>query len=41
MAEAWAPDLPAGVTLAEDDRRAVEAVGRRILGRFVDLALGG
>jgi GMP synthase (glutamine-hydrolysing) len=41
MAEAWAPDLPAGVTLAEGDRRVVEAVGRRVLGRFVDLALAG
>jgi GMP synthase (glutamine-hydrolysing) len=41
MAEAWAPDLPGGVTLAEGDRRVVEAVGRRVLGRFVDLALAG
>jgi GMP synthase-like glutamine amidotransferase len=40
MAEAWAPDLPAGVTLAESDRRAVEVVGRRVLRRFVELALG-
>jgi GMP synthase (glutamine-hydrolysing) len=40
MAEAWAPDLPTGVTLAQGDRRVVEAVGRRVLSRFVDLALG-
>ena len=38
MAEAWAPDLPAGVILDVDGRRAVEAVGRRVLGRFVDAA---
>jgi GMP synthase (glutamine-hydrolysing) len=40
MAEAWAPDLPTGVMLAQGDRRVVEAVGRRVLSRFVDLALG-
>jgi len=39
MAEAWAPDLPAGVSLDDDGRRAVEAVGRRVLGRFVDVAI--
>ena len=39
MAEAWAPELPAGVTLDGDDRKAVEAVGRRVLRRFVELAL--
>ncbi len=38
MAEAWAPDLPAGVSLDDDGRRAVEAVGRRVLGRFVAAA---
>ena len=38
MAEAWAPDLPAGVSLDVEDRRAVEAVGRRVLGRFVEVA---
>lgn len=40
MADAWAPELPPGVTLDAHDRRAVEAVGRRVLGRFVELALG-
>jgi len=40
MAEAWAPDLPAGVVLGADGRRRVEAVGRRVLGRFVALSLG-
>jgi GMP synthase (glutamine-hydrolysing) len=39
MAEAWAPDLPPGVSLDTDARRAVEAVGRRVLGRFVEVAL--
>lgn len=41
MAEAWAPDLPAGVSLEGDKRRAVEAVGRRVLGRFVHAAQRG
>jgi GMP synthase (glutamine-hydrolysing) len=41
MAESWAPDLPAGVTLERAERRAVEAVGRRVLGRFVDTARRG
>jgi GMP synthase (glutamine-hydrolysing) len=40
MARAWAPDLPAGVTLPLEDRRVVESVGRRVFGRFVELALG-
>jgi GMP synthase (glutamine-hydrolysing) len=40
MARAWAPDLPPGVTLGVQARRTVEGVGRRVLGRFVDLALG-
>jgi GMP synthase-like glutamine amidotransferase len=38
MAEAWGPDLPSGVSLDDDGRRAVEAVGRRVLGRFVEAA---
>jgi GMP synthase-like glutamine amidotransferase len=38
MAEAWAPELPAGVSLDLQGRRVVEAVGRRVLGRFVDVA---
>jgi GMP synthase-like glutamine amidotransferase len=37
MAETWAPDLPAGIDLDAAGRRAVEEVGRRVLGRFVDL----
>jgi GMP synthase-like glutamine amidotransferase len=41
MAEAWAPDLPPGVTLDAGARRAVEAVGRRVFGRFVEVALAG
>jgi len=38
MAAAWAPELPVGVTLDIEGRRAVEAVGRRVLSRFVDMA---
>jgi GMP synthase-like glutamine amidotransferase len=38
MAEAWAPELPAEVSLAVGDRRVVEAAGRRVLGRFVEVA---
>ncbi len=38
MAEAWAPELPSGITLAAEDRRTVEAVGRRVLARFVEAA---
>ena len=41
MAEAWAPELPSGVTLGTEDRRKVEAVGRRVLRRFVDAARRG
>jgi len=40
MAAAWAPELPEGVTLDGRERRVVEEVGRRVLGRFVALALG-
>ncbi len=39
MAEAWAPELPPGVDLPREDRHAVEVVGRRVLGRFVEVAL--
>ncbi len=39
MAQAWAPELPPGVTLGIEGRRAVEAVGRRVLSRFVEMAL--
>ena len=37
MAEAWAPELPAGVSLDPPDS-AGRDVGRRVLGRFVRLA---
>jgi GMP synthase-like glutamine amidotransferase len=37
MAAAWAPELPAGVTLDDEARRRVETVGRRVLRRFADL----
>jgi GMP synthase-like glutamine amidotransferase len=37
MADAWAPELPSGVTLDTEARRPVEAVGRRVLSRFVEL----
>jgi GMP synthase-like glutamine amidotransferase len=39
MAESWAPELPPDVTLGAQARKAVEVVGWRVLGRFVDLAL--
>jgi len=38
MARSWAPDLPPDVTLDADGRKEVEAVGRRVLARFVELA---
>ena len=41
MADAWAPDLPPDVSLDEEARREVEAVGRRVLRRFVDIARRG
>ena len=41
MADAWAPELPEGVVLDPGRRREVEAVGRRVLGRFVAAALAG
>lgn len=37
MADAWAPELPSGVTLHTEARRPVEAVGRGVLRRFVEL----
>lgn len=39
LAEAWRPILPAGVDLPPADVARVSAVGRRVLGRFVDVAL--
>jgi GMP synthase (glutamine-hydrolysing) len=36
LAEAWAPLLPAGLALSGPHLARVEAVGRRVLGRFVD-----
>jgi GMP synthase (glutamine-hydrolysing) len=38
MADAWAPELPAGVTLDAEARRPVEAAGRGVLRRFVEIA---
>ena len=37
MADAWRPELPPGVDL-DAGRAAVEVAGRRVLGRFVELA---
>jgi len=37
MADAWRPELPPGIDL-EVGRAAVEVAGRRVLGRFVELA---
>lgn len=39
LADVWRPRLPAGVVLAEGDVARVEGVGRRILQRFVELAV--
>ena len=39
LAAAWRPLLPEGVTLTDADIGGVEAVGRRILRRFVDVAV--
>jgi len=41
MAAAWAPELPPEVTLGAEQRRPVEAVGRRVLRRFVEVARRG
>ncbi|HXQ59436.1 MAG TPA: type 1 glutamine amidotransferase [Acidimicrobiales bacterium] len=38
VAADWAPDLPAGISLDGPERRAVEETGRRVFGRFIDLA---
>ena len=38
VAAAWAPDLPAGISLDGPDRRPVEETGVRVFGRFVALA---
>jgi GMP synthase (glutamine-hydrolysing) len=40
LAARWSPELPAGCTLDDTALAAVEATGRRVLRRFVDLALG-
>jgi len=37
IAQAWRPELPPGVDL-EEGRAEVEAAGRRVLGRFVEMA---
>jgi len=39
LADGWRAALPAGVGLSAADVAAIETVGRRLLGRFVDLAL--
>ncbi len=39
LAAAWLPDLPAGVTLGDAGLAEVEAVGRRVLRRFVERAV--
>ncbi|HEY5252493.1 MAG TPA: type 1 glutamine amidotransferase [Acidimicrobiales bacterium] len=43
VAAGWGPDLPAGISLDGPDRRPVEAAGRRVFGRFLELgtALSG
>jgi len=38
LAASWAPELPPGVRLGHAELRAVQAVGRRVLGRFVHVA---
>jgi GMP synthase-like glutamine amidotransferase len=40
LAAGWRPELPDGVTLSAAQVAGIEATGRRLLGRFVDLALG-
>ena len=39
VAEEWRPELPADVELTPAQQLAIEAAGRRILGRFFDLGL--
>ena len=39
LARVWAPLLPAGATIGESDRAAIETAGRAILARFFSLAL--
>ncbi len=38
LLSSWAPELPAGVSLGEENLREVERLGRRLVGRFLDLA---
>ncbi len=38
LAASWRPRLPDGVVLGADDVARVEVVGRRVLGRFVDVS---
>ena len=40
MARAWAPDLPAGITLDVPERAAVASAGRRVFRRFLALSTG-
>jgi GMP synthase-like glutamine amidotransferase len=39
LLERWRPTAPPGFDVGEAERRAVEAVGRRVLGRFVATAV--
>ena len=41
LAAAWAAHMPGGTSLDEPRRAEVERVGRRIIGRFFDVALAG
>lgn len=41
LAEAWRPLLPSGITLDDGAVARVEDVGRRVLQRFVEVALSG
>lgn len=40
LARAWRDELPAGTAASPAEVSAIETAGRRLLGRFVDLALG-
>jgi GMP synthase-like glutamine amidotransferase len=41
LLDSWRPHLPPATRLDEASRDGVERVGRQLLGRFLDLALGG
>jgi GMP synthase-like glutamine amidotransferase len=40
LADGWRRELPDGVTLSATQVARIEATGRRLIGRFVDVALG-